>query len=92
MKKFILIVLIIALSITQVSVLDLKASSTEEKSNKAGGNFYSSKYSVDQLKKLSGVTDYVGIKKAIKDINANYIYKEGDSEVMCTQKTGHINI
>lgn len=82
MKKLILIVLIIALSITQVSVLGQMAPKAEETSdNKAGGNFYSAKYSVDQLKKLTGVADYVGIKKAIEDISANYIYKEEDSEV-----------
>lgn len=51
MKKFILIVLIIVLSIIQVSVLDLKASSKEEKSNnKAGWNFYSADSNIEQLK------------------------------------------
>ena len=43
MKKLILIILIIALSLTQLSVLNAMASKTEEKSNKVGGNFYSSK-------------------------------------------------
>ncbi|MDD7339097.1 MAG: zinc ribbon domain-containing protein [Eubacteriales bacterium] len=81
MKKLILIVLIIALSITQMSVLGKMAPKAEEKSNKAVGNFYSAEYSVDQLKKLTGAADYVGIKKAIEDINTNYIYKEEDSEV-----------
>lgn len=77
MKKLILTILIIALSITQVSVLGQMATKSEEKSNnKAGGNFYSAEYSIDQLKKLTGVADYEGIKKAIEDINKNYDYTE----------------
>lgn len=77
MKKFILIVLIIALSITQLNIINAAAASQKEKlGNKAGGNFYSSECSVEQLKKLTGVADYEGIKKAIEDINKNYDYTE----------------
>lgn len=77
MKKFILIVLIIALSITQLNIINAAAAPQKEKlGNKAGGNFYSSECSVEQLKKLTGVADYEGIKKAIEDINKNYVYKE----------------
>ncbi len=80
MKKFILIVLIIALSITQLNIINFAAASQKEKlGNKAGGHFYSSECSVEQLKKLTGVADYVGIKKAIDDINKNYVYKESKS-------------
>lgn len=80
MKKFVLIVLIIALSISQVSVFGQMAPKAEEKSNnKAGGNFYSADSNIEQLKKLTGVVDYVGIKKAIEDINKNYVYKESES-------------
>ncbi len=77
MKKFILIVLIIALSITQLNIINAAAAPQKEKlGNKAGDPFYSSECSVEQLKKLTGVADYVGIKKAIEDINKNYVYKE----------------
>ena len=77
MKKFILIVLIIALSITQLNIINAAAAPQKEKlGNKAGGHFYSSECSVEQLKKLTGVADYVGIKKAIEDINKNYDYTE----------------
>lgn len=80
MKKFILIVLIIALSITQLNIINIAAASQKEKlGNKAGGNFYSAECNVEQLKKLTGVADYVGIKKAIEDINKNYVYKESKS-------------
>lgn len=80
MKKFILIVLIIALSITQLNIINAAAAPQKEKlGNKAGGHFYSSECSVEQLKKLTGVADYVGIKKAIEDINKNYVYKESES-------------
>lgn len=80
MKKFILIVLIIALSITQLNIINIAAASQKEKlGNKASGNFYSSECNVEQLKKLTGVVDYVGIKKAIEDINKNYVYKESKS-------------
>lgn len=77
MKKFILIVLIIALSITQLNIINAAAAPQKEKlGNKAGGHFYSSECSVEQLKKLTGVADYEGIKKAIEDINKNYDYTE----------------
>lgn len=80
MKKFILIVLIIALSITQLNIINAAAAPQKEKlGNKAGDPFYSSECSVEQLKKLTGVADYVGIKKAIEDINKNYVYKESES-------------
>lgn len=80
MKKFILIVLIIALSITQLNIINIAAASPKEKlGNKAGGNFYSADSNIEQLKKLTGVADYVGIKKAIEDINKNYVYKESKS-------------
>lgn len=80
MKKFILIVLIIALSITQLNIINAAAAPQKEKlGNKAGVPFYSSECSVEQLKKLTGVADYVGIKKAIEDINKNYVYKESES-------------
>lgn len=80
MKKFILIVLIIALSITQLNIINAAAAPQKEKlGNKAGVPFYSSECSVEQLKKLTGVADYVGIKKAIEDINKNYLYKESKS-------------
>lgn len=80
MKKFILIVLIIALSITQLNIINIAAASPKEKlGNKAGGNFYSADSNIEQLKKLTGVVDYVGIKKAIEDINKNYVYKESKS-------------
>lgn len=80
MKKFILIVLIIALSITQLNIINAAAAPQKEKlGNKAGVPFYSSECSVEQLKKLTGVADYVGIKKAIEDINKNYVYKESKS-------------
>lgn len=80
MKKFILIFLIIALSITQLNIINAAAAPQKEKlGNKAGGHFYSSECSVEQLKKLTGVADYVGIKKAIEDINKNYVYKESES-------------
>lgn len=77
MKKFILIVLIIALSITQLNIINAAAAPQKEKlGNKAGGHFYSSECSIEQLKKLTGVADYEGIKKAIEDINKNYDYTE----------------
>lgn len=77
MKKFVLVILIIALSITQLNIINFAAASQKEKlGNKAGGHFYSSECSVEQLKKLTGVADYVGIKKAIEDINKNYDYTE----------------
>lgn len=77
MKKFVLVILIIALSITQLNIINFAAASQKEKlGNKAGGHFYSSECSVEQLKKLTGVADYVGIKKAIEDINENYDYTE----------------
>ena len=80
MKKFVLVILIIALSITQLNIINFAAASQKEKlGNKAGGHFYSSECSVEQLKKLTGVADYVGIKKAIEDINKNYVYKESES-------------
>lgn len=80
MKKFILIVLIIVLSITQLNIINAAAAPQKEKlGNKAGVPFYSSECSVEQLKKLTGVADYVGIKKAIEDINKNYVYKESES-------------
>lgn len=80
MKKFILIVLIIALSITQLNIINAAAAPQKEKlGNKAGGNFYSADSNIEQLKKLTGVVDYVGIKKAIEDINKNYVYKESES-------------
>ena len=79
MKKFVLVILIIALSITQLNIINFAAASQKEKlGNKAGGHFYSSECSVEQLKKLTGVADYVGIKKAIDDINKNYVYKESE--------------
>lgn len=77
MKKFVLVILIIVLSITQLNIINFAAASQKEKlGNKAGGNFYSSECSVEQLKKLTGVADYEGIKKAIEDINKNYDYTE----------------
>lgn len=77
MKKFVLVILIIALSITQLNIINFAAASQKEKlGNKAGGHFYSSECSVEQLKKLTGVADYEGIKKAIEDINKNYDYTE----------------
>lgn len=80
MKKFMLIVLIIALSIAQLNILNIAAASPKEKlGNKASGNFYSAECNVEQLKKLTGVADYEGIKKAIEDINKNYVYKESKS-------------
>lgn len=80
MKKFVLVILIIALSITQLNIINFAAASQKEKlGNKAGGHFYSSECSVEQLKKLTGVADYEGIKKAIEDINKNYVYKESES-------------
>lgn len=80
MKKFVLVILIIALSITQLNIINFAAAPPKEKlGNKAGGPFYSSECSVEQLKKLTGVADYVGIKKAIDDINKNYLYKESES-------------
>lgn len=80
MKKFVLVILIIALSITQLNIINFAAASQKEKlGNKAGDLFYSSECSVEQLKKLTGVADYVGIKKAIEDINKNYVYKESES-------------
>lgn len=80
MKKFVLVILIIALSITQLNIINFAAAPQKEKlGNKAGGHFYSSECSVEQLKKLTGVADYVGIKKAIDDINKNYVYKESES-------------
>lgn len=80
MKKFVLVILIIALSITQLNIINFAAASQKEKlGNKAGGHFYSSECSVEQLKKLTGVADYEGIKKAIEDINKNYVYKESKS-------------
>lgn len=77
MKKFVLVILIIVLSITQLNIINFAAASQKEKlGNKAGGHFYSSECSVEQLKKLTGVADYEGIKKAIEDINKNYDYTE----------------
>lgn len=77
MKKFVLVILIIVLSITQLDIINFAAASQKEKlGNKAGGNFYSSECSVEQLKKLTGVADYEGTKKAIEDINKNYDYTE----------------
>lgn len=77
MKKFVLVILIIALLITQLNIINFAAASQKEKlGNKAGGHFYSSECSVEQLKKLTGVADYEGIKKAIEDINKNYDYTE----------------
>lgn len=77
MKKFVLVILIIALSITQLNIINFAAASQKEKlGNKAGGHFYSSECSIEQLKKLTGVADYEGIKKAIEDINKNYDYTE----------------
>lgn len=77
MKKFVLVILIIALSITQLNIINFAAASQKEKlGNKACGHFYSSECSVEQLKKLTGVADYEGIKKAIEDINKNYDYTE----------------
>lgn len=77
MKKFVLVILIIALSITQLNIINFAAASQKEKlGNKAGGHFYSSECSVEQLKKLTGVADYEGIKKVIEDINKNYDYTE----------------
>lgn len=80
MKKFVLVILIIVLSITQLNIINAAAAPQKEKlGNKAGVPFYSSECSVEQLKKLTGVADYVGIKKAIEDINKNYVYKESES-------------
>lgn len=77
MKKFVLVILIIVLSITQLNIINFAAASQKEKlGNKAGGHFYSSECSVEQLKKLTGVADYEGIKKVIEDINKNYDYTE----------------
>lgn len=77
MKKFVLVILIIVLSITQLNIINFAAASQKEKlGNKAGGHFYSSECSVEQLKKLTGVADYEGIKNAIEDINKNYDYTE----------------
>lgn len=69
MKKFLTLLLVFALLITQVPIL--KASDQNKNSK---GSVYGGSYTIDDLKKLTGEMDRAGIKKALEDINKNYNY------------------
>lgn len=69
MKKFLTLLLVFALLITQVPVIRASDQNKNSKESVYGGS-----YTIDDLKKLTGEMDRVGIKKALEDINKNYKY------------------